>query len=228
MWKTFRRVYGKRVKRIKGHGLLKTREITAQILKESPHDYDVVGGHVRYGVGENCTDRPYQYFTVLRDPTHALLSRYYKLLQPEVQERKAKRDPGDYEDNLRKIKKIVSSPEELLQNSNHLLLRFILGIDEDNETQVTRDHLELAKIRLKHEYVCFGLVERYQESMELISRSLRWEAIPMAEQCNTGGNRPDVHDPKLIELGRQVNALDYELYSYAEQLFSERLRQIRS
>lgn len=229
MWKTFRAVYGNRVRRIKGHGLFKTREMTARILKERPYEYDVVGGHVEYGIGENCTNRPCQYFTVLRDPAHALLSRYYKLLQPDVQERKARRDPGNYEDNLRNIKRIMNrSPEELIQSINHILLQFLLGIKTDNEYQFTREHLELAKNRLKYEYVCFGMVERYQESMQLISHFLGWKVTPVAEQRNTGKNRPNVHDPSLIELARQVNALDYELYSYAEQLFSERLRQIRS
>ncbi len=224
MWKTFRDIYGKRVKRVAGKGSPETNKTVARLLADNPHAYDIVGGHVKYGIGENCSERPFRYFTVLRDPTSIVLSRYYKHLLPHIQERKAKRRPGTFEDNLSKIRKKMSRPpEDVLMNNSNPLLNFIAAGNQMAEDRITREHLEIAKKRLAKDYICFGFVEHYPETMALVSRALGWKNIPVAEHRNTGQNRPSSHDSGLIELGREVNALDYEFYSFAKQLFNDQI-----
>lgn len=229
MWKALRIIYNDRIRRIKGKGSVKTRQMVAQLLKENSHDYDVIGGHVRFGIGENCVDRDYYYFTLLRDPTRVLLSRYYKQLDPRTQMRKAKNRPGEFEENLKELKnKMDKPPEEFLQYRNNPLIRYLGGNYLEDNSKVGKEHLELAKERLQNDYICFGLVERYSESIELIAKTLGWKKIPSMERRNTGTNRPSGYAPKLLELGRKTNALDYELYYFAEQLFCERLEKLRS
>lgn len=221
MWQIFRSVYGERVKRISGKGPAGTREAVAKLLKSEPFGYDVLGGHVPCGIGQNCVNRPYQYFTVLRDPTNVVLSRYYKRTDPQVQQRKAYNQPGEFEENLRKMKnRSVMGPEEFIRKNNNPLIRF-LSDDEirTGENLITREHLEAVKSRLQKDYICLGFVERYQESVKLIAQALGWKKVPQAQQRNTGGNRPREYDSALVELGREINKLDYELYSFAEKLF---------
>lgn len=221
MWQAFRAVYGRRVCRVSGKGPAGTRQKIAELLRNHAMDYDVLGGHVRYGIGENCSRRPCQYFTVLRDPTSMILSLYYKNQLPEIQDRKAKMRPGDFHETRKELQRRFSvTPEEFLQKRNNVLIRYLWGMEKPRN--VTRTHLDAAKEHLLSNYVCFGLVERYAESMELIARSLGWESAPQVESRNKGGNRPQKYDTKLFELGREVNALDYELYEFAQKLFDEK------
>ena len=228
MWKIFRAVYGKRIRRIVGKGNFKTREMVAMLLKDKSNEYDVIGGHVNYGIGKNCVDRQYRYFTVLRDPTNVVLSRYYKRTDPIIQEKKARNKPGEFEENLRLLRNRTNiGPEAYLLDNGNPLLRFLGGTNRQVEGRVTRDHLAIAMKRLQNDYACFGFVERYPESMELISRTLSWDQTPAVERRNSGGNRPSGHDQRLISLGREVNALDYELYAFAGELFEEKLAALR-
>ena len=222
MWQAFRSVYGKRVRRITGKGPVETPQIVEELLRNHAMDYDVLGGHVRYGIGRNCSVRPYNYFTVLRDPTSVVLSRYYKKQIPEVQDRKANMKPGSFEENKKRIKQRIDMPtEKFVQKNKNVLVRFLCCTE--NPKEMTRRHLEEAKEYLSRDYLCYGIVERYSESMKLIAKTLGWEHVPQVELRNKGGNRPPKYDPELLEFGREVNALDYELYDFAQKLFDDKL-----
>ncbi len=228
MWRAFKSVYGKRSKRIVGKGSAGTKQEVADILRFRPHDFDVVGGHVYYGIGKNCTQRPYYYFTLFRDPTSVVLSRYFKRSSPEIQEKKARRQRGDFEENLQKLKNRFNiDPATYIRNNSNPLTKYLRG-RHALDIEATSEDLELAKEHLRRDYVCFGIVERYAESMELVAKTLGWEHVPQVELRNKGGNRPPKYDPELLELGREVNALDYELYDFAQKLFDEKLAALRS
>ena len=221
LWRALREVYGRRMRRIKGGGSADTQERIAALLKERPYDYDLLGGHVRFGIGEHCTARPYRYLTVLRDPTEVILSRYYKRLRPEDQARKIRNHGGD-PTRVSLPTPGLSPVEALRDRARNPLIRVLSGLPQGRVN--SHEGLEAAKKNLAENFGAFGFVEHYEETLELMAAELGWERVPQPEARNPGTNRPPAYAPEVYEVGRKVCALDYELYDFAQQLFDERRR----
>lgn len=224
LWKAMRAVYGRRLKRISGGGLARTRAEVADILRDRPDAYDVIGGHVPFGVAEGCA-RPCRYLTILRDPTDVVLSRYYKRRRPEVRERKR---------DLKGPRPLQGNPATMLEPADVLrkarrrpnpLTRILSGLSGQpgGRTAVVEPaHLGAARRNLATAFACFGFIERQAETLELMAAELGWGRVPEPVAANAGTNRPKAYEPAAYEVGREVHALDYELYDWAEGIFDER------
>lgn len=233
MWRIIHQVYGRRQRRIRGGGLTDTRKRLASILRNSPWDYDIVGGHVRFGIGDNCKRRPFSYFTLLRDPTDIVLSRYYRRnnpCQPKVLANKFRErglDPHKAEEVLNAQGRPGAPIDAIRTAGSNPLTRVISGkprsAHEGNEP-TTKAHLNQAKENLASSFLAFGFVERFTETVSFLAAQLGWPQTPIPEPRNQGTNRPTQYDPAVYDAGREINALDYELYDFAERLFEERQR----
>jgi hypothetical protein len=216
-WLALRKIYRDRLCRVRGLGLEGTYERVREILRTAADDYDLVGGHVPFGV-HRFTTRPCSYITVLRDPTDILLSRHFKHHRPEVYIRRRLRKTGQAAPN--RLPPLPDEPlvDRVRRAQGNPMTRHLCGVDERlgrPEGKCTRDHLEHAKHNLQEHFSAIAFVESYQESMRAMADALGWKTVPTVEKRNSGSNRPAKYPDEVYEAGREVNALDYELYDFA-------------
>jgi hypothetical protein len=167
-------------------------------------------GHVHYGLHTHING-PSTYITLLREPVSRVLSLY---------------------------RYIAASPQHHLHDRvvKQRLIDFVSGDTDADEVEngqtrqiagvpgriLDSPSLALAKKHLAENFGVVGLVERFDESLILLKRRLGWR-MPLYVRKNVteGAPPPDPTDEEAIEIVRERNTLDAELYSYARELFLE-------
>ena len=86
----------------------------------------------------------------------------------------------------------------------------------------TREHLQTAKKNLRQHFSVIGLVERFDESLMLLKREFGWQNISYMRHNTTP--RQEQASEETIEFIKQDNALDMELYAYAQTLFAQQVK----
>lgn len=170
----------------------------------------VVRGHLFYGIHEFLPQGA-TYITMLRDPVARVLSAYYFVLRRPLNplHRKLKRERLGVEDCLR-----------LFPDRQNLQCRFIAGV---KDTAIGDERLlDIAKENLTKSFSVVGICERFEESLILISKTFGWE-VSFYENHKVSKSRPVV-EPKLVDLIREHNRLDDELYEFGKKLFEQNLR----
>ncbi|MEO8044949.1 MAG: sulfotransferase family 2 domain-containing protein [Spartobacteria bacterium] len=170
----------------------------------------VVRGHLTYGIHEFLPQGA-SYITILREPVARVLSAYYFVLRRPLNplHRKLKKERLSIEDCIR-----------LFPQRQNLQCRFIAGV-EDTATNGER-LLDLAKENLAKSFSVVGISERFEESLMLMAKTFDWR-IPSYENWKVAKTRPQI-DPGAVELIREHNRLDLELYEFGKGLFEENLR----
>jgi hypothetical protein len=214
IWSIIRRQYTlKRSHRIMTGTLQNNDAAFRSLLRDrtASDRYRLIGAHIPYGVHADTT-RPVSYFTLLRDPIQWLLSSYYKVIR-----RKEHHLHGQFTENQIDINAGIALLESNLQT------RLIAGLFDEGDC--TRDDLETAKRNLRDHFDVVGLMERYDESMLLLRRTYGWR-YPFYYKENVGSNtRPkDAHSDETLAAAYAHNALDVELYLYAESLLNDQLQ----
>ncbi len=97
----------------------------------------------------------------------------------------------------------------------------ISGINENRE--ITRSHLNVAKERLK-EIAFLGLVERFQDSLFLLSYTFGWRPILNETHLNITPEKDEWKhaDPKTLSRIEDIVKLDRELYQFGQDIFESR------
>ena len=185
----------------------------------------VVRGHLFYGIHEFLLQGA-SYITMLREPVARLVSTYRFILRRPLHplHRRFKVERLGVEDLIR-----------LTPNRQNLQCRFIAGVgrieDVDMLTKPAEATprgicderlLEIAKENLMRSFRVVGLTERFEESLLLMTTALGWK-ISFYENRKVSKIRSPV-EPRLVELIREHNRLDIELYNFATKLFEENLR----
>jgi Galactose-3-O-sulfotransferase len=185
----------------------------------------VVTGHLHYGV-HRYIPQPSEYVTMLRDPVARVLSMYRFIagnprhwfhddlvrqrigLEQFVQEAA---DPGV--DNLQT--RLIAG-----RDPGRILARAANGRPARKQpSELDEGALEDAKRNLEA-FLVVGLTERFDESFILLRRALGWK-LPMYETHNVSKRpRSESATPEALELIRDRNRLDLELYDHARELFS--------
>ena len=170
----------------------------------------LVRGHLFYGVHEFLPQGA-TYVTMLREPVARVLSAYYFILRRPLHplHRKLKRERLGVEDCLR-----------LFPHRQNLQCRLLAGA-EDPATGDER-LLDIAKENLAKSFSVVGISERFEESLMLMAKTFAWE-VPFYENCKVSKTRPQV-DPGAVEMIRDHNRLDLELYEFGKGLFEESLQ----
>lgn len=187
---------------------------TPQRLKQLPEKrrraLRVVRGHMLYGI-HNFLPQGATYITMLRDPVARALSAYYFVLRRPLNplHRKLKRERLSIEDCLR-----------LFPDRQNLQCRFIAGV-EDTAIEDER-LLEMAREHLRKSFTVVGISERFEESLMLMATTFGWE-ISSYDNCKVSKTRPQI-DPGTMEMIRDHNRLDLELYEFGKALFEESLQ----
>jgi hypothetical protein len=176
----------------------------------------IILGHIHFGLHQHL-DGENTYVTFLREPVSRVLSLY---------------------------RYIATSPRHHLhaQVVNTTLIDFVSGQLDAEEVEngqvrqiagLTRgvpDASDLARAKQNLVEACrvVGLVERFDESIILLKRSLGWR-MPFYVRKNVtqAASLSDSTDDQALHIIRRRNALDIELYQFACELFEERIRRER-
>jgi hypothetical protein len=168
-----------------------------------------VRGHLLYGIHEFLPQGA-TYITMLRDPVARVLSTYAFILRRPLHPLHQKLKSGRL------------GVEDLLRMTPHrqnLQCRFIsgIGVGPDCDGRV----LEIAKQNLTHAFRIVGLCERFQESLCLMMAAFGWK-VPFYANRKVTKNRPAI-EANGIDMIREFNSFDIELYDFARKLFEENL-----
>ena len=175
----------------------------------------VLNGHAAYGM-HNLLPQQSVYITFFRDPSERAISDYYHM------ERSAKhRSRIGAKDDIT-LEEFIKNGKTENMGVSYLASDDAVPVDinEGNkDALLARAKEHLRKIEL------IGIAEEFDKSIILMKRRLGW-AMPLYIVRNKGGNRPPSSSisPELISLIKEKNSLDFDLYSYARSLFSERIK----
>jgi hypothetical protein len=164
----------------------------------------VLAGHFPFGVREYLPADA-RYITLLRDPVARTLSQYSGALAEEAIPRDA-----SFED-------VLAAGTYIYDN---LQTRMLCG-DIAPFGPVTDEMLERAKENLRTEFLAFGLVDRFDESLVLFQRRLGLRSILYVDQRVASRSRK-VRDG-FVEIAESFNRYDIELYRWACEHFDDEL-----
>lgn len=170
---------------------------------------DIVFGHFRYGLhyyfNRSCT-----YMTVLRDPIDRVVSHYYY-------HRQHKKDPGhDFAMNRTFEQWIIDSPA-----GNNEQTRQLSGLR--TQFNITEEILDMAMYHMR-QFAVVGLTEKYHETL-IMMRHIAGLKVTRYRAVNKGVKRPKLADvpEATVELIKQRNWADIELYKLAKEIFEKQL-----
>ncbi|WP_445487020.1 sulfotransferase family 2 domain-containing protein [Niallia sp. 03133] len=165
-----------------------------------------VAGHHFYGDHEYF-NKPFRYFTMLRNPVDRVISLYYFLQTFPGYERVKDMSLEEY---------ILAEPEA--QNNQTVL---ICG-------DFVNPDLDTAKERLKT-FQIVGVTDMFDESLFFLKKEFNWKKVNYTKK-NITKNRPlkEEISSDLINLIKEYNALDIELYYFAKQLLEEKINNLDS
>jgi Galactose-3-O-sulfotransferase len=186
----------------------------------------VVAGHFSFGL-HMLIDRRTTYVTMLRHPVERIVSLYFHL----------KRWPS-HGDNKPWLERVGLRPlhetslDEFIQNYP------LCELDNDQTRRVagedpefghcTLSLLQKAKSNIERHFCLVGVAERFQETLRVAADVLGWSADGRnyKKLRNEYRSSTSLVPSKTQELILKQNALDIELYSFANDWLTDRLRTI--
>ncbi|MEM9449337.1 MAG: sulfotransferase family 2 domain-containing protein [Cyanobacteria bacterium P01_E01_bin.6] len=200
--------------------------------------YRLFRGHFGYSVPQ-FFKRPTACVTVLRDPIKRSISHFQHIC----------REPKDRRHKIVKahnmdLTDFVQHPETRLaiHNLQTRSIAFDLGFKElkkirrfaaqgvigtPQPERSDDDLLAIAKQRLD-DFPFVGIVERFQDSLFLLSYVFGWYPIRQARELNKAPKKKTLPDisPEVLETLTELNHLDIQLYHHAKQRFDEHYNQM--
>jgi len=80
----------------------------------------------------------------------------------------------------------------------------------------------MAKEHLAKSFSVVGICEKFEESLVLLAATFDWE-IPFYKNCKVSKTRPQLNSG-TVEMIRDHNRLDVELYEFSKRLFEDSLQ----
>jgi hypothetical protein len=203
-------------------GLQSRTEEFKALPPEERAKFDIVHGHVHFGIHKWLPD-PAIYATMLRDPVDRIISHYYFV----------KASPEHYlHDLLQSHRWSLEqyATEGVNWETDNDQVRWLTEAEHSQVPlgQVSRSLLEEAKWNLQNAMTAFGLVERFDESLECFRRSFGWPDLTCERVKNVNTERPRSPLPqRTIDAIRRTNRWDVELYEFACELFERQLLRLR-
>lgn len=181
-----------------------------KLSEEELERADVLYGHCRFGVHRRF-NKSFSYITMLRDPVERIISTYYFALRSQNNRMHEKVTSMSFTEFILEETKNERSPMV-----NHQT-RFLSGEKKPD--------LEKAKEHLHQYYTVAGLTEMFDESIFLMKKYLGWKEIDYTSS-NVTANRPKQGEfpTGTIELIKEKNRLDFDLYDYAKRLLRENMQ----
>ena len=178
-----------------------------------------ITGHLLL-TGTNPTQfygKPVRAFTFLRDPVKRLYSEYVFLKTWKKQHVYEYLNAHDIS-----FSQYVTSTDKLLRyRGKNFMTRCISG-DPLEKTDLAAS-LAKAKHNLEHSFLFFGLQERFNESMLLLSKEAGLANILHQKRNALAPASTRSMSGEEAEIAREYNSADLELYRFAEELFARRV-----
>ena len=184
-------------------------EAAARIAKIGP-ETRIVAGHVDYGYSRHFPGM-FRAFAMLREPVDRAISLFYFV----------KREPSH--PSHRAVVDGEITIGEMSREQGGMQARFIAGYAPAEPVEDAM-LLAQAKEHLVEKLVVFGLTERFDETLLLLTRALGWPLRGYARK-NVTKQRPskDASDPALLAAIREASAVDIALYEFAREHFEKRI-----
>ena len=195
-----------------------------------PKNIEMVGGHFRY-IASSDTAYDCQYITMMRNPIERLISYYYFLLRSHDHYiyRKIIRGNSKLNEAFKKYGKDYNTADMAKMIANEVSFEdFVYGgfTEQTCNGQAsvisglntpfgkTEDKmLEVAISNIESSFLAVGLMEKFDESVQLFGKKLGWKRIPCAKPTNV---RPKL--PIQIKFDKEkmeeFNRIDMKLYEY--------------
>jgi hypothetical protein len=187
-------------------------DIETAVASEKLRDARLIRGHLPYGI-HRYVPRPCRYVTVLREPVARAISDYRFII----------RNPSSFRDHP--LHDLASgggmSLEDYLESEG-------LGRKGNRQTRMLSGRyegplapgdLEEAKHNLES-FLVVGLTERFEETFAMMRRALRLRVPFYATKLVAP---PIDLSDRAIELIRQYNELDTDLYRFGRKLFADQV-----
>ena len=171
----------------------------------------LIMGHTVFGLHEHVP-RPCRYVTMVRDPVRLAISQYRYVL----------RTPGHrHHDQAQgmSLEEYVESGLALEMDNSQT--RAIAGDVGTRYRECTPEMLETAKRNIAAHFAWVGVTERFDESVVLLERTFGWRDVRYVSANVHRGAAPPT-DAEL-ELVRNANPLDLDLYAHACRLLGDRI-----
>ena len=184
-------------------------EAKARIAKIGPQTR-IVAGHVDYSYSRNFPG-PFRAFAMLREPVDRAISLFYFV----------KREASH--PSHQAVLEGAITIEEMSREQGGMQARFIAGYSPtepvDDDTLLAQ-----AKQHLVEKLAVFGLTERFDETLLLLTKALGWTLRGYARK-NVAKERPskDATDPVLLAAIRDASAVDVALYEFARDFFEKQI-----
>lgn len=176
-------------------------------------------GHMSFGIHEDFSSLC-DYVTLLREPVSRTISQYYYI--------STKLDHDDYD----KVSKMTLEEYAVssMAGANNFQTRMISANHEFSSVDIfplPANALEVAKKNLREYFKVVGVVEKFHESLFAVKKAFSWNNVYYDHSHNhSNPKRPKNSEISLAtrEAIAKNNALDLELYSYAEKLLNESIK----
>jgi hypothetical protein len=171
--------------------------------------FRLVLGHFNFRLHEHIPGAA-SYVTVLRNPIERFLSQFaHANVLRRLQDANAK--PLSLEE-------FCQSPER----TDNLQARMLCG--EDNTAVTPELLLARAQENLQRWFRVVGTVERMDETVIALERTLGWPRLPDIHE-NASASRPRTREigSKALAMVEEVNRLDLELYRFADAMLTARI-----
>jgi hypothetical protein len=201
----------------------KVKKITASDLA----NFRLFRGHLDYDLYKLLPKKPL-YLTMLRDPLERVVSLY------EFWKRNSEGWVANYpiyeeifrEANDSDLFHFVCTHNDSIRMEieNNQTRRIVANTRDPLDSYTSQEVLEIAKKRIAEEFLFFGLVEKFDESLQLLCYSLGWLPIQSYQKKMVAPtpNKVDNLPTKTREAILERNQLDIALYEFAWNLFQER------
>lgn len=176
-----------------------------------------VAGHMSFGL-HKAIARPSTYITVVREPVSRVISEFYHTIRAPkhpLHNQVVEMSLYDY---------LLSGLALDVDNGQ---TRRLSGVGADvSYGRCSTEMLEQAQHNLRSHFSLVGLTERFDETVLLLKYALGWSPYYLVQ--NRGRNRPLRPDlsQEVVEIIREHNRLDIQLYQYAQELFGAHIARL--